>query len=126
MPASQAGRRRFESDRPLWTESLRRTRVECTQSRRLVRLSDPPEPGSLPGFAAKRSRTMPSRSSRIPSYRLHKPSGQAVVTLAGKDHYLGLHGTPQSRAAYDRLITEYLSTRGQQHTGKRATSALTI
>jgi hypothetical protein len=27
--------------------------------------------------------TMPAR---IPSYRLHKPTGQAVVTLAGRDH----------------------------------------
>ena len=26
---------------------------------------------------------------RTPSYRLHKPSGQAVVTLDGRDHYLG-------------------------------------
>jgi hypothetical protein len=28
-------------------------------------------------------------STRIPSYREHKPSGQAVVTLNGRDHYLG-------------------------------------
>ena len=26
---------------------------------------------------------------RVPSCRLHKPSGQAVVTLGGKDFYLG-------------------------------------
>ncbi len=26
---------------------------------------------------------------RIPSYRHHKPSGQAVVALNGRDHYLG-------------------------------------
>jgi hypothetical protein len=25
----------------------------------------------------------------IPTYRKHKRSGQAVVTLSGKDHYLG-------------------------------------
>jgi hypothetical protein len=37
---------------------------------------------------------------RIPSYRLHKPTGQAVVTLSGKDQYLGRHGSPESRAAY--------------------------
>lgn len=29
------------------------------------------------------------RNFRIPSYRLHKPSGQAVVTINGKDIYLG-------------------------------------
>jgi hypothetical protein len=32
------------------------------------------------------------RQPRIPSYRLHKPTGQAVVTIDGKDHYLALHG----------------------------------
>ena len=46
---------------------------------------------------------------KIPSYRLHKASGQAVVTLAGKDHYLGVHGSPESHAEYDRVIAEWLS-----------------
>lgn len=41
---------------------------------------------------------------RTPSYRLHKPSGQAVVTLSGKDHYLGPHGSAESKAEYDRLV----------------------
>ncbi|AMV40475.1 hypothetical protein [Planctomyces sp. SH-PL62] len=45
---------------------------------------------------------MPRNSSRTPSYRLHKPSGQAVVTIDGRDIYLGIHGTDASRAAYDR------------------------
>jgi hypothetical protein len=30
--------------------------------------------------------------TRVPSYRRHKPSGQAVVTLNGKDRYLVLVG----------------------------------
>jgi integrase len=47
--------------------------------------------------------------TRTPSYRHHKPSGQAVVTLAGHDSYLGKHGTPESRAEYDRLIAEWLA-----------------
>jgi hypothetical protein len=35
---------------------------------------------------------MPRKSStRIPSYRLHRPTGQAVVTLGGKDFYLGAY-----------------------------------
>ena len=46
---------------------------------------------------------------RTPSYRLHKPTGQAVVTLNGRDHYLGLHSTPESRAEYDRLLAEWLA-----------------
>lgn len=52
---------------------------------------------------------MPSKNS-TPSYRLHKPTGQAVVRLNGRDFYLGRHGTPESRAEYDRLISEWLSS----------------
>ena len=42
------------------------------------------------------------------SYRLHKASGQAVVTIDRKDHYLGLHGTGESRLRYERLITAWM------------------
>ncbi len=51
---------------------------------------------------------MPVITSRTPSYRNHKPSGQAVVTLDGRDVYLGRYGTAESRAEYDRMITEWL------------------
>ncbi len=50
----------------------------------------------------------PAMSLRTPYYRLHKRSGQAVVTLNGRDMYLGKHNTPESRAEYDRLIAEWL------------------
>jgi integrase len=52
---------------------------------------------------------------RTPSLRRHKPSGQAVVTLDGKDHYLGpwpatlRKPPPGAREAYDRLIAEWLA-----------------
>ncbi len=46
---------------------------------------------------------------KIPSYRLHKPTGQAVVTLCGRDIYLGQHGVPASRERYDRLIAKWLA-----------------
>jgi hypothetical protein len=57
---------------------------------------------------------MPRRSS-VPSYRLHKQSGQAIVTLTdgqGSRHdvRLGKHGTPQSRAEYLRVIAEWEAT----------------
>ena len=45
---------------------------------------------------------------RTPSYRLHKPSGQAVVTLDGHDIYLGRWDSPASNAEYDRLISDWL------------------
>jgi integrase len=49
---------------------------------------------------------------KIPSYRLHKPSGLAVVTLYGqcgnrRDVYLGKHGTVESRQEYGRVIQEW-------------------
>lgn len=52
---------------------------------------------------------MPRLSRKLPSYRLHRSSGQAIVTLDGKDHYLGPHGTKASKAEYDRLIAEWLA-----------------
>jgi hypothetical protein len=38
---------------------------------------------------------MPKLKTKTPSYRLHKGSGQAVVTLSGKDIYLGVHGSEE-------------------------------
>ncbi len=52
---------------------------------------------------------MPRLVHQVPKYRKHRTSGQAVVTIAGKDHYLGPHGTKASRMLYDRLVAEYLS-----------------
>jgi integrase len=46
--------------------------------------------------------------SSNPKYRKHRPTGQAVVTIAGKTHYLGPHGTEASHVEYDRLIAEWL------------------
>ena len=44
-----------------------------------------------------------------PSYRHHRASGQAVVTLSGRDIYLGPHGTKFSRDNYDRVVGEWLA-----------------
>ena len=53
---------------------------------------------------------MPTKARQIPSYRLHKPTVQAVVRLNGRDYYLGKHGTEASQEAYRRLIAEWLTT----------------
>ena len=45
----------------------------------------------------------------IPKYRKHRASGQAIVTIAGRSHYLGPHGTVSSRTEYDRLIAEWIA-----------------
>jgi integrase len=52
-----------------------------------------------------------TRPAKVPSYRLHRPSGRAVVRLDGKDHYLGVHGTEASHEAYRRIIAEWLTHR---------------
>jgi integrase len=52
---------------------------------------------------------MSDRTLRTPSYRLHKPTNQAVVTLSGRDFYLGRYDSPESRAEYSRLIVEWIS-----------------
>lgn len=51
-----------------------------------------------------------------PKYRKHKASGQALVTIAGRDHYLGPWKSKASRAEYDRLIGEWLAA-GRPTTG---------
>ncbi len=53
-----------------------------------------------------------SRSHSVPSYRLHKQSGQAVVTLPDglggrRDVLLGKYGTKESRVEYARVIAEW-------------------
>ena len=45
---------------------------------------------------------------KLPKYRQHKPSGQAVVTLTGRDFYLGPYDSAVSRVEYDRLVAEWL------------------
>lgn len=49
-----------------------------------------------------------TKHPRTPTYRLHKPSGQAVVTIDGRDMYLGPFRSQISRNKFDRLIAEWL------------------
>jgi integrase len=70
---------------------------------------------------------MPRLTRQVPSYRHHKTSGRAVVTLNGRDIYLGPYGSPESKAEYDRLIQEWLASgRGPACTPNGATPDLTI
>lgn len=45
----------------------------------------------------------------LPAYRRHKQSGQAVVTLNGRDHLLGRYRSPESREAYQRVTGQWLA-----------------
>jgi integrase len=68
---------------------------------------------------------------RTPSLRRHKPSAQAVVTLNGRDHYLGpwpptlRKPPPSAREAYDRLIVEWLAN-GRRLPDAAEAPALTV
>jgi hypothetical protein len=48
------------------------------------------------------------KSTAPPVYKLHKPSGQARVRVDGRELYLGVHGSPESVAAYQKLVNEWL------------------
>ncbi len=52
---------------------------------------------------------MPRLTKSYPSYRHHKASGQALVSLDGRDYYLGPWNSSESRAEYDRLINRWLA-----------------
>jgi integrase len=62
---------------------------------------------------------------RTQKYRLHRPTGKAVVTLSGRDHYLGKHGSPESEQAYRRLVAEWLAN-GQARPASSQAPPITI
>ena len=66
---------------------------------------------------------MPTKSTRLPKYSLHKGSGQAYVTHGGKRHYLGVHGSEDSIERYQRFVAELVSSPSTA-TAKHATPSL--
>ncbi len=50
---------------------------------------------------------MPRQKNTIPSYLLHKKSGQARVRIDGRDHLLGRYGSDESRIRYGELIAKF-------------------
>src|SRR3954454_15878352 len=66
---------------------------------------------------------MPSKLRKPPAYRLHKPTGQAVVRIDGRDFYLGKHGTEASHEAYRRLIADWATS---PHAPSTAASRSTV
>ena len=47
---------------------------------------------------------MSRKRSSVPAYLLHKPTGQARCRIAGRDFYLGLYGSDESRIKYGQLV----------------------
>ena len=61
-----------------------------------------------------KARRRRGKSSSAPSYQLHKSSGQAVVRVNGKDHYLGKHGTEESHQRYKQILADHWNPPGAQ------------
>lgn len=56
---------------------------------------------------------MPTKSTRSrPKYTLHRGTGQARVRINGKDHYLGEHGSSESRDRYEELMRLWFDQQG--------------
>jgi integrase len=49
------------------------------------------------------------KSFRLPKLRHHKPSGQGVVELSGKQIYLGRYGSEECQKAYDQACSAWLA-----------------
>ena len=62
---------------------------------------------------------MPRSRSIIPAYGLHRPTGQARVRINGKDHYLGPHGSEESKREYERLIRKLVTDRAAEEVRAR-------
>jgi integrase len=52
----------------------------------------------------------------VPSYKLHKPSGQARVRIDGRDVYLGRYNSSESRQEYARVVAELNGSPAAPHT----------
>ena len=57
-----------------------------------------------------------SRKKSVPSYRRHA-SGQARVTINGRDYLLGPHGSPESRAKYAQKLAEWSASDARSVSG---------
>ena len=64
--------------------------------------------------------------NQVPAYRRHRPSGQAVVSLDGRDFYLGPHGTQVSKDEYDRLTGIWKANGRRMPVGGEAAPNLTV
>jgi integrase len=61
---------------------------------------------------------MPRPRKSVPAYRLHRPTGQAVVTLTDgtggrRNVYLGQYGSSESQAEYTRVLGEWRANGGR-------------
>lgn len=65
-------------------------------------------------------------SVKIPKYRLHRGTGQALVQINGDRIYLGVYDSPESHEQYRRIVAEYLATGKGPNTDLSTGGGLTI
>jgi hypothetical protein len=70
---------------------------------------------------------MPRPRKSVPAYRLHRATGQGIVTLTDgtgsrRDVYLGKHGSEESQAAYTRILDEWRANGNRPPAKEGATS----
>ncbi len=56
--------------------------------------------------------------TKIPSYRLHKASGQGTTKLQGKCYYFGSFGDPESKRRLNELMSQYVLSDNATNFGK--------
>jgi integrase len=68
------------------------------------------------------------RAKRIPSYCLHRATGQARVIIDGRSIYLGLYDSLESKAEYERVVRRLLADRSREELKRRVeiTNDLTL
>lgn len=69
---------------------------------------------------------MPKLLHQPPSYRHHKASGQALVTLNGCDFYLGPWRSAKSKQKYQRLTSQWLANGGNLPAKQFHTTTITV
>ena len=67
---------------------------------------------------------MPRKTT--PKYRHHKARDCAVVTIHGRDHYLGTYDSPESWEKFHRLVAEHLADRREPPPTVAADAPLTV
>lgn len=60
---------------------------------------------------------MPKLRNQLPSYPLHKSSNQPVVTLNGRDVYLGRYNSSESQERFERVEARLSGRSHVSHSG---------
>jgi hypothetical protein len=69
---------------------------------------------------------VPRPRKQIPTYQLHRHSGQAKVRIAGKDQYLGPFGSEESKQKYHELVRTLAERKAKEEITRKAQFAASL